>query len=114
GNRGGGSSSATDLRRQPNAEHISETSLLGFLPEFSEPWIFRLSKFRLAGHDDDGAVGFDLVTGDRDRGFARLLGHAGERRPTSLACSNLSAEHRFQRPKQPGLGRREPQTKPAG
>src|SRR6516164_8407931 len=100
GSRGGGSSSAADPRRQPNAERISETSLLGFLREFSEPRIFRLGGLGLAGHDDDGAVGLDLVTGDRNGGPIGLLGHAGKRRPARLARGlggrrgRLPSEHR--------------------
>jgi len=116
GSRGGGSSSAPDLRRQPNAEHISETSLLGFLREFSEPRIFRLGEFGLAGDDDDGAVRFVLIAGDWDRGFARLLRDIGERRPARLAQLGRGFgrrdEQAIRQQRSDGRRKRDPQTKP--
>src|SRR5262249_32249101 len=39
----------------------------------------------LASDDDDGAVGFDLVTGDRNGGPIGLLGYGGERWSARLA-----------------------------
>src|SRR6516164_1064392 len=70
---------------RPTPAHTSAVSLLRFLPEISEPRIFRRGGLGLAGDDDDGVVGPDLVTGDVDPRLVRLLGDGGECRPPRLA-----------------------------
>src|SRR5215467_13143521 len=81
-NRGGVSSNRRDRScDRGTPARTSAASLLGFLrAQFIErPRILRLDGLGCAGDDDDRAVGLDLVAGDRDRGLARLLGHALKR-----------------------------------
>src|SRR5262249_35688303 len=49
---------------------------------FRDPFVefAALLLLTLAGDDDDGAVGPDLIAGDRHGRLVRLLGHADERR----------------------------------
>src|SRR5262249_12360952 len=71
---------------RPTPARTSAISLFGFLrAEFIErPRIFRLGSFALAGDDDDGAVRFDLITGDCNGGPIGLPSYAGEGRLARL------------------------------
>src|SRR5262245_53175121 len=69
--RGGANSNTLGRRdHRPTPAHTSAVSLFGFFrAEFVErPRIFRLDGLGLAGYDDDGAVRFDLITGDCNGG----------------------------------------------
>src|SRR5262249_60147212 len=61
---------------------------------FRDPFVefAALLLLTLAGDDDDGAVGPDLIAGDRHGRLVRLLGHADERRlaPPRLARRALN------------------------
>src|SRR6516225_6335160 len=88
GSHGAGDSNTLGCRDDRRTlAHISGASSLGFLAaEFIErPRISRRGGLGVTRDNDDGAVGFDLVAGDRDGGLGGLFGDARQRRLARLA-----------------------------
>src|SRR6516165_12405450 len=89
GDSHGGADSNRLCRREdrPTPARTSAVSLFGFLcAEFIErPRISRRGGLGVTRDNDDGAVGFDLVAGDRDGGLGGLFGDARQRRLARLA-----------------------------